>query len=363
MPIDSSLYAQIQSPDFLGSYNKGLDIADKMRERKAANADAEKKQALQSAYNAGLTQNPDGSVTHDESKTLKYLADNGLGQEYLASKKQFGDLAAEKQKQQAEVEKRNLDYTGQAIGAAKANPQAWPQIRADFIAKTNADPATIPEQYDPKYIAQTENSLLTVAQRQAQGNSDRDFGLRAREQALRERDSAAKKESDKKTGSKAQFDASGFGKRLEQSEAIFKKLAEAGYDRSDTSAGIGSVLPNVARSAEAVQNDQAERNFVNALLRRESGAAIGKDEFTSAEAQYFPRAGDDPQTIANKAANRQQALETMKAEGGKTYDQVPLVVPTQSNKEKPEPPKQGTKKDGYVFLGGDPANQQNWKKL
>lgn len=196
MPIDSSLYSQLKSPDILGSFNQGLELADRMKERRARDADAEKKQVLQSAYNAGLTQNPDGSVGYDESKTLKFLADNGLGQEYLAGKKQFGDMAAEQFKQKAEMDKAKLDYTGQAIGAAKANPQAWPQIRQDYIAKTGADPATIPEAYDPKFIAQTESSLLTAAQRQAQGNEDRNFGLKEKELALKAREAANKKTSD-----------------------------------------------------------------------------------------------------------------------------------------------------------------------
>jgi hypothetical protein len=66
--------------------------------------------------------------------------------------------------------------------------------------------------------------------------------------------------------------------------------------------------------------DQAERNFVNALLRKESGAAIGKEEFNSAEIQYFPRAGDTPEVIAQKKANRERAIDTLRRESGKTWD-------------------------------------------
>lgn len=196
--IDSSIYGQLKSPDILGSFQQGLSLADMMNDRKAKRADQEKQMAIKDAYNAGFTQNPDGSVTHDPNKSFEAVAKLGYGQEALALKKQFGDLAVAEQKQKADIENQKLEYTSRAVGAAKANPQAWPQIREDYIAKTGADPSTIPEAYDPKYIAQTENSLLTVAQRQAQGNEDRNYSLREREMALRQRELAASK-SDKQS--------------------------------------------------------------------------------------------------------------------------------------------------------------------
>jgi hypothetical protein len=34
---------------------------------------------------------------------------------------------------------------------------------------------------------------------------------------------------------------------------------------------------------------QAEQNFINAILRKESGAAISPSEYKNAEKQYFPQ--------------------------------------------------------------------------
>jgi hypothetical protein len=50
--------------------------------------------------------------------------------------------------------------------------------------------------------------------------------------------------------------------------------------------------------------EQAQRDFVNAILRKESGAAISPTEFASASKQYFPQPGDSPAVIAQKANNR-----------------------------------------------------------
>jgi hypothetical protein len=90
-------------------------------------------------------------------------------------------------------------------------------------------------------------------------------------------------------------------------------------------AGKAYILPEANQSSELKQQRQAERNFVNAVLRRESGAAISKSEFDSAEMQYFPRAGDTPEVLAIKEQNRLQALAGMQGAAGNAWDLVPLV--------------------------------------
>ena len=45
------------------------------------------------------------------------------------------------------------------------------------------------------------------------------------------------------------------------------------------------------------------------MLRKESGAAIADSEFINAQFQYLPIPGDDEQTLANKARNRQVATD------------------------------------------------------
>ena len=78
--------------------------------------------------------------------------------------------------------------------------------------------------------------------------------------------------------------------------------------------------------AEIKQIRQAERNFVNAVLRRESGAAISPSEFASAEKQYFPQPGDDATTLAQKAKNRQTVITNLAKSAGPAM--VDLSEPT-----------------------------------
>ena len=54
---------------------------------------------------------------------------------------------------------------------------------------------------------------------------------------------------------------------------------------------------NVLVSGERGKSMDAQRAFVNALLRRESGAAINAGEFVSYAKEYFPQLGDTPDQL------------------------------------------------------------------
>jgi hypothetical protein len=69
-------------------------------------------------------------------------------------------------------------------------------------------------------------------------------------------------------------------------------------------------------SSEQQQVDQARRNFITAVLRKESGAAISPAEFSNEEKKYFPQAGDTADVIAQKQAARNLAIQAMTVQAG-----------------------------------------------
>jgi hypothetical protein len=64
------------------------------------------------------------------------------------------------------------------------------------------------------------------------------------------------------------------------------------------------------------QVEQARRNFVSAVLRKESGAAIGVDEYKNEERKYFPQAGDTDKVIEQKQKARELAIKALEAQAG-----------------------------------------------
>ena len=124
--------------------------------------------------------------------------------------------------------------------------------------------------------------------------------------------------------------AAGFAARMVAANDITSKLASG--QQPKTAEAILGVIPLVGKSIPEVipqgfgglsperrQYLQAANNFIRANLRKESGAAIGADEWTAEFVNYFPQYTDDAQTIKNKAMFRNILTQNMKAAGGKSY--------------------------------------------
>ena len=131
-----------------------------------------------------------------------------------------------------------------------------------------------------------------------------------------------------------QFKAGTFGIRAQDSYAQLAKLAETGFSGTGLrTAAEKTFFPEGLKSTEVKLLEQTQRNFVNALLRRESGAAISDPEFVNANKQYFPQNGDVPEVLAQKERNREVAIAALTAEGGGAIKQIQAQLQL-GNKEK-----------------------------
>jgi len=77
-----------------------------------------------------------------------------------------------------------------------------------------------------------------------------------------------------------------------------------------------SAAGNVMLSDEQQKVDQAQRDFINAILRKESGAVINPSEFENAAKQYFPQPGDSIAVIEQKRRNREIAIAGLRRMSG-----------------------------------------------
>lgn len=134
----------------------------------------------------------------------------------------------------------------------------------------------------------------------------------------------------------SQAKANLFGARMAEAHKTLTELEAGGTPRPGTIKGIaegagrvlglgtdtmGGTLADIAGSAtnwtqSAAQQrvEQARRDFINAVLRRESGAAIAPSEFANADRQYFPQPGDSDAVVAQKQRNRLLAIQGLAAE-------------------------------------------------
>lgn len=112
-----------------------------------------------------------------------------------------------------------------------------------------------------------------------------------------------------------------YASRIKQANDVFDSME--GFTNHQNAldyvqAGLPNML-NFMKGADMQSYQQAQRNFVNAVLRRESGAVISPSEFDNARQQYFPQPGDSPQVLAQKKANRDLVMKNFIASSRDAY--------------------------------------------
>lgn len=142
----------------------------------------------------------------------------------------------------------------------------------------------------------------------------------------------------------------GYANRLFRAEGVLRdpqsiSAASSAYERGLDKLPMG--IGNYFQSPAYQKYDQAARDFINGVLRRESGAAISQSEFDNAYRQYLPRPGDSKEVLAEKQRNRQDAIAGIAGGGGPnyrppfTFDQSGALVRSQNPQQGVVPSQQG----------------------
>ena len=150
----------------------------------------------------------------------------------------------------------------------------------------------------------------------------------------------------------------GFFDRAKQATGVLEQLEGTIGNKNLAGQALLKYGPNVLQPEENQMYRQAKGMFLNAYLRRDSGAVITPQEEAMGDRDFFPQPGDGPKVLEQKRKARQTVLNALKVGAGRAPQRMGI-------EDAPAPsggPKVGTVEDGFVFMGGDPGDQRNWKK-
>jgi hypothetical protein len=142
-----------------------------------------------------------------------------------------------------------------------------------------------------------------------------------------DRQALAQRTAAEKAPTEFQGKSAAFGLRAEEADKVLRNLegsyrpaainAKLAVQETPLIGGALGAATNFGLSDADQQAEQAQRDFVNALLRQESGAAIGSQEFDNARKQYFPQPGDSAAVMQQKSRNRQLAIQGLQSNAGR----------------------------------------------
>lgn len=122
-----------------------------------------------------------------------------------------------------------------------------------------------------------------------------------------------------------------FGRRASEAHQQLSALEDSGGGRPGTikrvltaaTPGLGMGLDesmgtamNWTQSKNQQLSEQAQKNFLTAVLRKESGASISPTEFATGGQIYFPQPGDSKEVIAQKRQARESAIAGLSVQAG-----------------------------------------------
>jgi len=117
---------------------------------------------------------------------------------------------------------------------------------------------------------------------------------------------------------------------------------------------------NFALDTKSQQFMNAEKNYIAAVLRKESGAAISQGEYDTYGPMFFDRPGDSAEVKSQKARSRALAEETLKVQAGPQYSQHEKQALSAAGVNQPQVAKDTPATGGYADSAKE-ARYQAWK--
>lgn len=163
---------------------------------------------------------------------------------------------------------------------------------------------------------------------------------------------------------------------LTKGAGALPKIDEYGDNLTNFAQTVGGKAPligNYLKSEEYQQAEQAGKEFLAAVLRKDTGAAVTPSEEEMYGTMYLPRPGDKPAVLTQKKDARARALKAIELgippaailEMEKQGVQLPGgdAAAVGGTQQFPGAPEVGYVEDGYRYKGGDPGAQGSWEKV
>lgn len=418
MAIDSSIYSQIQQPrpvnllaqyaDMMqvqgaqqanqlnrlkmDEYTRGVERQNKLTGMLQTGADAAALRQGGFLKEANEWDEQAAKIEKERAQGKKYGADAEKAQlETAMSKVRFGAQLLSTAKDQATYDAARQEAIANGLDVSRMPAQFDPA----FVQRKFQESQTVAEQLDQLWkqkgydldvqkVAETGRhnrasegiqvrgqNMADARAREANGNAKAPAGYRwsADGQSLEPIPGGPAVKSE--NASEGERKAATLLKRLEGSQAQLNAALTTNPDAAKPGL-IASGLRTVGAEAAAnsitgtqrQQVEAAQLDILDAALTLGTGAAYTREQLEGYRKSYFPQIGDDPPTVADKAARLNNVIESAKIAAGRAAKAGVGPAPQQPAQPGARAvPAAGTVQDGYRFKGGNPADPKSWEKV
>lgn len=177
--IDHTIYYQMQTPDLVGSFEKGMKLSDLMKKRKQ---DSDEQEAMKGSFTTG----GDGSISLN-NKSLSKLAKLNP-EKALELKSKFGEVDSNERKRKLEISRMQAEDVAQEFSGVR--DQATYERALQNLRQRGHNVDQEPAQYDRNYIQTGIMKVLSVKDRLDHELKQQNYKLDERRVRVQERDTA-----------------------------------------------------------------------------------------------------------------------------------------------------------------------------
>lgn len=398
MALNANIILAGQTPDIMGTIGRANDMAQQRigydRQNALAQMYQDKGPGIMagdlSAMNALAQFDPNAALgvqqTRQGMAATQQRMDILSREEARSVQKEAASLTAEQRK--AEAQKLEGALKGAAYFYSKGDRAGY----ENFLRQSGADPAQFPfDQFEP--IAAKMGGILEVLKGFQPEISPNDrykvaggtlFDLGAEGGPVAVGQGAMQEEtifgpdgkpiivrggpgSNARPPTEGQLAGAGYLQRMTGAEKIINDLSSSGMDAIPLikSMALDTKAEGYALSPAEASLAQAQRDWVRAKLRKESGAVIADEEMASEIKTYFPLPGEGPEIIAQKREARRRAERQMQIGSGSAAPLAGELTPSANEPAQSTGqggvPSPGDIDGGYRFKGGDPSDPNSWE--
>lgn len=174
--IDHSIYFQQETPDIVGSIQRGLSMRDMVDRRNLRKKQQEQQEQIKQSMKNNLMQGDDGSTTLNKKAYLSDLYKIAPEKAY-ETQKQFKAEDIQDRQQKLVDAKNKIEMSARLLGSVK-DQQSYDRAVNKAIELGLADPGEMPQQYDPSFVNSTLMQTLSVKDKIDQQWKQKEFGLK-----------------------------------------------------------------------------------------------------------------------------------------------------------------------------------------
>lgn len=268
--IDSSIYFQQKPIDFIGSYERGMNMRQMSDERALRQQQMQDNKDLQNAMRAGIVQKPDGTLDINTDTTFARMAQVNPVKAY-EFKQQQEESILKSQKAKLDQQMQQVDLGSRLLSGVK--DQETFEKALQTAQKFGIDNSALGKYYDPDLIKQYQSMSMTAKDNLAYQQNLMENAFKEKELGFKEKDLEARSLENK---TKALKESTGMASEL--------RKERSGLPTTRNTQEVAAAYNKIQSAAKYDKDPAADMSLIfNYMKMLDPGSTVREGEYANAK--------------------------------------------------------------------------------